>query len=142
MLYCTYDTLNMFRALLCPSSGARDYMCVVTAYCVQCLVTGCRGSGAEQQAVRPGRGMLHFVHFCKPLKKKYSESCPSNQVSAAAVTFASDEKWRLFNCFFQSGRAKDLSAPLSTNICNIFVLRFCAKCAIQFCLCRHPSCQT
>jgi len=25
---------------------------------------------------------------------------------------ASDEKCRQFNCFFQSGRAKDLSAPL------------------------------
>ena len=36
-------------------------MCVVTAYDVQCLVTGCRGSGAEQQAVSPGRGMLHVV---------------------------------------------------------------------------------
>ena len=34
-------------------------MCVVTAYVVQCLVTGCRGSGTEQQAVSPGRGMLH-----------------------------------------------------------------------------------
>jgi len=32
MLYCTYDMLNMFRALLCPSSGAWDYMCVITAY--------------------------------------------------------------------------------------------------------------
>jgi hypothetical protein len=59
MLYYTYDTLKMFRALLDPSSGARDYMCVFTAYGVQCLVTGCRWSGAEQQAVRPGRGMLH-----------------------------------------------------------------------------------
>jgi hypothetical protein len=29
----------MFRALLCPSSGARDYTCVITAYGVQCL--GC-----------------------------------------------------------------------------------------------------
>ena len=28
------------------------------------------------------------------------------------MTSASDEKWRPFNCFFQSGRAKDLSAPL------------------------------
>ena len=36
-------------------------MCVITACGVQCLVTGCRGSGAEQQAVSPGRGMLHFV---------------------------------------------------------------------------------
>jgi len=25
MLYYTYDKLNMFRALLCPSSGAQDY---------------------------------------------------------------------------------------------------------------------
>ena len=58
MIYCTYNMLNMFRALLWPSSGARDYMCVITAYGVQCLVAGCRGSGAEQQAMRPGRGML------------------------------------------------------------------------------------
>ena len=50
---------NIFRALLCPSSGARDYMCVITAYGVQCLVAGCRGSDARQQAVRPGRGLLH-----------------------------------------------------------------------------------
>ena len=25
LLYCTSYRLNMFRALLCPSSGARDY---------------------------------------------------------------------------------------------------------------------
>ena len=37
----------------------------------------------------------------KPLKKKKkSEICPSNQVSAAAMTSASDKKWRPFNCFF------------------------------------------
>jgi hypothetical protein len=35
-------------------------MCVTTAYGVQCLVAGCRGSDAEQQAVCPGRGMLHI----------------------------------------------------------------------------------
>ena len=45
----------MFRALLYPSSGALDYMCVITAYGVQCLVTGCWGSGAGQQAMRPAR---------------------------------------------------------------------------------------
>ena len=43
MLYCTYDTLNMFRALLCPSSGAQDYMYAIAAYGVQCLAAGCRG---------------------------------------------------------------------------------------------------
>ena len=61
MLYCPYDTLNMFQALLCPSSGAQDYMYVVTAYGVQCLVGGWPGSGAGQQAVSPGRGMLQDV---------------------------------------------------------------------------------
>jgi len=59
MVYYTYNMLNMFRALLCPSSGARDYMRVIAAYGVQCLVVGCRRSGAGQQAMRPGRGMLH-----------------------------------------------------------------------------------
>jgi len=32
MLYCTYNLLNMFLALICPSSGARDYACVIAAY--------------------------------------------------------------------------------------------------------------
>ena len=56
--------LNMFRALLRPSSVARDYVCVIIAYGVQCLVAGCRGSGAEQQAMRPERGMLHDCKSC------------------------------------------------------------------------------
>jgi len=33
MIYCTYNMLNMFRALLCPSSGARDYMCYYHLWC-------------------------------------------------------------------------------------------------------------
>ena len=32
---------------------------LLTAYGVQCLVAGSRRSGAGQQAVCPGRGMLH-----------------------------------------------------------------------------------
>ena len=59
MLYCTYDMLNMFQELLCPSSGALDYMCVIAAYGVQCLAAGCWGSGTGQQGVRPGRWKLH-----------------------------------------------------------------------------------
>jgi len=51
------------------------------------------------------RSSIHFLarcsNFCKPLKKS-SEGCPSNQVSAALMTSASDEKWLTFNCFFQS----------------------------------------
>ena len=53
--------LNMFRAFLCPSSGAIDYKYVLVAYGVQCLAAGCRGSGAVQQGVRPGRGMLQHL---------------------------------------------------------------------------------
>ena len=64
MLYCTYDMLKMFGALLCPSSGALEYTCVIAAYGVQCLAGGCRGSGAGQQGVRPGRGMLHDALYC------------------------------------------------------------------------------
>ena len=52
MVYCTYNMLNMFRALLCPSSGARDYMCIITAYGVRCLgcwllEVRCRTAGYE-----------------------------------------------------------------------------------------------
>ena len=47
--------------------------------------------------------LARFSNFCKPLKKN-SEDCPSNQVSAAAMTSASDEKWRPFNCFFFQSR--------------------------------------
>ena len=77
-----------------------------------------RGS-ADKSLARPGRtqatvtklgiystyspqSSLHFLahcsNFCKPLKK-HSECCLSNQVSVAAMTSASDEKWRPFNCF-------------------------------------------
>ena len=76
--------------------------------------------GADKSLVRPGRkqatattlliystysqrSSVHFLdcysNFCKPLKK-ISKGCPSNQVSAAAMTSAADEKWRPFNCFF------------------------------------------
>ena len=67
----------MFRALLCPSSGALDYMCVTTAYGVQCLVAGCRSSGAEQQAVRPVSGMLHDSESCNITLTGRIACCPA-----------------------------------------------------------------
>jgi len=80
--------------------------------------------GADKSLARPGRkqatetklgncstytysprSSIHFLarcsNFYKPLKTN-SEGCPSNQVSAAAMTSASEEKWRPFNCIFQS----------------------------------------
>jgi len=82
MVYCTYNMLNMFRTLLCPSSGARDYMCVITAYVAQCLVAGCRGSGAGQQAMHPGRGMFmdkNFFFLCSwfHASQVYINKCPT-----------------------------------------------------------------
>jgi len=86
------------------------------------IISSVRG-GADKSLARPGRkqatatklgifstysprSSIHFVdrccNFCKPLKKN-SEGCPSYQVSAAAMTSASDEKWRLFNGFFSPG---------------------------------------
>jgi len=78
--------------------------------------------GADNSLSRPGRkqvtatilgiystysprSSIYFLalcsNFCKPLNK-ISECCPSNQVSAAARTSASEEIWQPFNCFFQS----------------------------------------
>jgi len=52
------------------------------------------------------RSSIQFLarcsNFCKPLKRN-SEGCPSNQVFVAAMTSASEEKWRPFNCFFSPG---------------------------------------
>ena len=53
------------------------------------------------------RSSIHFLvrcyKFCKPLKKN-SECCPTNQVSAVAMTSAPDKNWRPFNCFFSPGK--------------------------------------
>ena len=38
----TYDSLNMFRALLCPSSGARDYTDVHSMWHITLVVAGRR----------------------------------------------------------------------------------------------------
>ena len=80
--------------------------------------------GADKSLARPGkkratatrlgiysiyspRSSVYFLARCsnfrKPLKNTKSEGCRSNQVSAAAMTSASDEKWRPFSCFFSPG---------------------------------------
>ena len=62
---------------------------------------------------------IHFLarcsNFCKQLKKKNSEVCPSNQVSAEAMTSASVEKWRLFNCFSVQEKGNSLTGPDPEN---------------------------
>jgi len=91
--------------------------------------------GANKSLARPGikqatatklriystcspRSSIHFLvrccNFCKPLKKN-SECCPSNQVSAAAITSTSDEKWRTFNCFSVQGTGGSPIGPDPEN---------------------------
>ena len=64
------------------------------------------------------RSSIHFLarcsNFCKPFKKN-SECCPSNQVSAAAMTFPSDEKWRLSIVFSVQGTGGRQMAPDPEN---------------------------
>ena len=58
-------------------------------------------------------------NFCKLLKNN-SEGCrPSNQVSAAAMTSASDEKWRLFNCFFSRVGLRTFQHPCTSRTCML-----------------------
>jgi len=59
ILYCTYNLLNMFRVLICPSSGARDYTCVIAACGVQCL--GCWWSAVRCRAAGYASGMRESV---------------------------------------------------------------------------------
>jgi len=47
--------------------------------------------------------------------QKKSEGCPSNQVSAAAITSASEEKWRTFNCFSVQGTGGSPPGPDPEN---------------------------
>ena len=58
--------------------------------------------------------------FSSPYKKKNSEVCPSNQVSTAAMTSASEEKWRPFNCFFSRVGLRIYQHP-----CNVGQLSQC-----------------
>jgi len=44
----------MFRALICPSSGALGYTCVLPHMVCNALVAGGRLLRAEQQTMRPG----------------------------------------------------------------------------------------
>jgi len=60
IVYCTYNMLNIFRELLCPSSGARDYMYVIAAYVMQFL--GCWWSEVRCKASGYASGTHSLLH--------------------------------------------------------------------------------
>ena len=91
--------------------------------------------GADKSLARPGRkqatatklgiyskysprSSIHFLtrcsNFYKSLKKK-PEGCSSNEFSASAMTSASDEKWRSFNCFSVQGTGGSSTGPDPEN---------------------------
>ena len=61
VVYCTYNLLDMFRALIWPSSVARDYTCVIAAYGVWCL--GCWWSSVRSRAAGYAPGMREIVRI-------------------------------------------------------------------------------
>ena len=63
MLYCHYNLLDIFRAIICPLLEARDYTCVFAANGVNALVVGGRLLGADEQVMRSG------IHILEKLKK-------------------------------------------------------------------------
>ena len=109
-----------------PLCGRAKYVTAESQVTTCALPVGSRHGhvreGADKSLTRPGRkeatatklgiystysprSAIYFLARCsylrKPLKKKF-RSLFSSQVSAAAMISASDEKWRPFNCFFQS----------------------------------------
>jgi len=64
--YCrSYCLLNMFRASLCPSSGAQEYYTVVAACGILCCGFSSSWSGVELRVMRPVCRML--VNTQQPL---------------------------------------------------------------------------
>ena len=61
--YCrSYCLLNMFRASLCPSSGAQEYYTVVAACGISCCGISSSWSGVELRVMRPVCRMLVYQH--------------------------------------------------------------------------------
>ena len=116
----SYPAVPINSTLLTTYSSVRTVIYNDKKYSVPFITLG---GGADKSLARPGRkqatvtklgiysayspwSSIHFLvrcsNFCKPLKKN-SECCPSNQISAAEMTSALDEKWWPFNCFFSPG---------------------------------------
>jgi hypothetical protein len=109
-------------------------LCFARGYSVTASILYLRG-GADKSLARTGRkqttatklriystysprSSINFLaccsNFCKSLKQN-SEGCPSNQVSAAAITSASEEKWRLSIAYSVQGRDVSPTGPDPEN---------------------------
>ena len=103
---------------------------------------------ADKSLARPKKNNLQrpISNFCKLLKKN-SDVCPSNQVSAAANTSTSDEKWRPFNCFFSRVGLRIYQHPLYNPVQQLMLLLLMLIILIYSYLCQiyhsdFTSCQS
>ena len=102
----------------------------------------CHKRGVDKSLARPGRKQatatkLQLLQATQ--KKKKSEDFPSNQVSAAAMTSASDEKWRPFNCFLSRVGLSTYQHPRTIILCCTDMLplrcsfhQMLVKCSMQY----------
>jgi len=58
IVYWTYDPLNMFRALLCPSSGAQECTGDYSMWHITLCLKMVRWSGVGLRAIHPGWRVL------------------------------------------------------------------------------------
>ena len=83
----SYCLLNMFRALLCPSSGAQEYYTVVAACGISCCGFSSSWSGVELRVMRPVCRMLVYSvasswHFISTYKRRCTVKITSNSHSS------------------------------------------------------------
>jgi uncharacterized membrane protein len=101
MVYCTFNTLNILRTLLCPSSGARDYMCVIAAYGVLCLgcwllKVRCRSSGyafGMRDVARFEQHPSSRTHSRLPCTWPPNNQQPRHSTPLAVITHIVSSSW-------------------------------------------------
>ena len=101
--------------VLVPWWEHTEVWCVPYATCLPCV-----REGVDKSLARPGRKQATVtklgIYSTYPLRNSiHIRSCPSNQVSAAAMTSASDEKWQPIDCFSVQGTGGSPTAPDPEN---------------------------
>ena len=114
-MYCAGKTSaclkRRFASSILHSCNVKTQICITRPQCVENVILRSSSPhvyrGADKSLARPGRKQAtatKLLTFASNPPPKKSEGCPSNQVSAAEMTSASDEKFRPLNCFFFSSR--------------------------------------